>query len=72
MPKAALALLMPSLSKGKGGASREEESEDTDAPDAATLKGEATAAILEAVEAKDADALQSALTSFYDACAMEE
>jgi hypothetical protein len=60
MPSPALALLMPSSSKGGGGASEAK-------PD---LKSEATAAVMEAVETKDVEALKSALTSFYDACAM--
>lgn len=62
MPSPALALLMPSSSKGGGGESEPK----------IDLKSEASTAIMDAIEAKDADALKSALTSFYDACSMGE
>lgn len=62
MPSPALALLMPSSSKGGGGESEPK----------IDLKSEAASAVISAVEAKDSEALKSALTSFYDACAMGE
>jgi|GEM_PF-3247614 len=65
MAKGALALLMPSLSKGKGGAAAK-------SPKRADLKSESAQAVIDAVEAKDADALKSAMTSFYEACSMGE